>query len=137
MHRNLDRNRTAPDDPLAAPTNRAIRPANRTARAKSAGIARAAPYIRRRIMGLVIVFLLGIGNFTLHKAVMESGHPLLGRMPWFYHALGGRFSLAVEFLMLLAALLFVAQGVLTAGVVYIVYSMLNSFSAWLILTGRI
>ena len=88
-------------------------------------------------MGLIITFLLGIGNFTLHKAVMESGHPLLGRMPWFYHALGGRFSLGVEFLMLLAALLFVSQGQLTAGVVYIVYSMLNSFSAWLILTERI
>ena len=88
-------------------------------------------------MGLIITFLLGIGNFTLHKAVMESGHPLLGRMPWFYHALGGRFSLGVEFLMLLAALLFVSQGMLTAGVVYIVYSMLNSFSAWLILTERI
>lgn len=88
-------------------------------------------------MGLLITFLLGVGNFTLHKAVMESGHPLLGRMPWFYHALGGRFSLMVEFLMLLAALLFVSQGVLTGGVVYIVYSMLNSFSAWLILTGRV
>lgn len=88
-------------------------------------------------MGLVITFLLGIGNFTLHKAVMESGHPLLGRMPWFYHALGGRFSLIVEFLMLLAALLFVAQGVLVAGMIYIVYSMLNSFSAWLILTDRV
>jgi len=102
-----------------------------------AGNARAALYIQSRIMGLIITFLLGVGNFTLHKAVMESGHPLLGRMPWFYHALGGRFSLMVEFLMLLAALLFVSQGVLTGGVVYIVYSMLNSFSAWLILTGRV
>ena len=88
-------------------------------------------------MGLIITFLLGVGNFTLHKAVMESGHPLLGRLPWFYHALGGRFSLGVEFLMLLAALLFVAQGLFGAAVAYIVYSMINSFSAWLILTGRL
>ena len=88
-------------------------------------------------LAILVTFLLGIGNFALHKSVMESGHPLLGRMPWFYHALGGRFSLGVEFLMLLAALLFVSQGQLTAGVVYIVYSMLNSFSAWLILTERI
>lgn len=88
-------------------------------------------------MAIVVIFLLGIGNFTLHKAVMESGHPLLGRLPWFYHALGGRFSLVVEFLMLLAALLFAAQGMFGAAVAYIVYSMLNSFSAWLILTDRL
>ena len=88
-------------------------------------------------MAIVVIFLLGIGNFTLHKAVMESGHPLLGRLPWFYHALGGQFSLGVEFLMLLAALLFAAQGLFGAVVAYIVYSMLNSFSAWLILTDRL
>ncbi|HUQ13819.1 MAG TPA: hypothetical protein VM055_06035 [Novosphingobium sp.] len=88
-------------------------------------------------MAILVTFLLGIGNFTLHKAVMESGHPLLGRLPWFYHALGGQFSLGVEFLMLLAALLFVAQGLFGAAVAYIVYSMLNSFSAWLILTDRV
>lgn len=88
-------------------------------------------------MAILITFLLGIGNFTLHKAVMESGHPLLGRLPWFYHALGGQFSLAVEFLMLLAALLFVSQGFVGAAIAYVVYSVLNSFSAWLILTGRV
>jgi hypothetical protein len=88
-------------------------------------------------MAILVTFLLGIGNFTLHKAVMESGHPLLGRLPWFYHALGGQFSLVVEFLMLLAALLFVAQGFTGAAIAYVVYSMLNSFSAWLILTGRV
>ena len=88
-------------------------------------------------MGILLTFLLGIGNFTLHKAVMESGHPLLGKLPWFYHALGGRFSLGVEFLMLLAALLLVAEGFAGAAVAYLVYSLLNSVSAWLILTGRV
>lgn len=88
-------------------------------------------------LAILVTFLLGIGNFALHKAVMESGHPLLGRMPWFYHALNGNFSLVVEFLLLLAALLFVAQDSFAAAVAYIVYSMLNSFSAWLILNGRL
>lgn len=88
-------------------------------------------------LAILITFVLGTGNFALHKAVMESGHPLLGRMPWFYHALGGHFSLVVEFLMLLAALLFVAQGYGGAAIAYVVYSMLNSFSAWLILTDRV
>jgi hypothetical protein len=91
----------------------------------------------RMSLAILITFLLGIGNFALHKAVMESRHPLLGRMPWFYHAMGGRFSLVVEFLMLLAALLFVAQDSFPVAVAYIIYSMLNSFSAWLILTGKV
>ena len=88
-------------------------------------------------LGILVTFLLGIGNLALHKAVTQSGHPLLGRMPWFYHALGGNFSLVVEFLMLLAALLLVAQDSFAAAVAYVVYSMLNSFSAWLILTRRL
>lgn len=86
---------------------------------------------------ILVTFLLGVGNFALHKAVMQSGHPLIGRMPWFYHAMGGHFSLVVEFFMLLAALLFVAQGYAGAAIAYVVYSLLNSFSAWLILTGRV
>ena len=88
-------------------------------------------------MAILVTFLLGIGNFTLQKAVMESGHPLLGKLPWFYHALGRQFSLSVEFLMLLAALLFVAEGHVGAAIAYIVYSLINSFSAWLILTRRV
>ncbi len=88
-------------------------------------------------MAILITFLLGIGNFALHRAVMDSRHPLLGRVPWFYHHLGGHFSLAVEFLMLLATLLFAAQSIVWAPICYVVYSMLNSFSAWLILSGRV
>ena len=53
---------------------------------------------------LLATFLLGIANFALHKAVLESGHPLLGRMP-FMNMLGPRASLAAEFLVLLGAML--------------------------------
>lgn len=88
-------------------------------------------------MTLVIAFLLGVANFALHQAVRQSGHPLLGKMPWFYHLLGGRFSLAVEFLVLLSAMLFVAQGSGGALLAYIFYSMLNTVGGWLILTRRI
>ena len=56
-------------------------------------------------MAILFTFLLGIGNFAIHKAVLESGHPMLGKMPWFVHMLGGRVSMATEFLILLAALL--------------------------------
>lgn len=88
-------------------------------------------------MAILITFLLGIGNFALHRAVMDSGHPLLGRMPWFIHALNGRITMAVEFLLLFAALMFAAQDNVSGPIAYVVYSVLNSFSAWLILTDRV
>lgn len=88
-------------------------------------------------MALVILFLLGIANFTAHKAVLESGHPMLGHVPWFLHLLGGRFSMVVEFLMLLGAMLMVAQGASGWAWFYAGYSVVNAASAWLILTGRV
>lgn len=88
-------------------------------------------------MGVILIFLLGIANFAVHKAVLESRHPLLGQVPMFFHLLGGRFSLIVEFLMLLGALLMVSQGSGGWLWLYLGYSGVNAVSAWLILTGRV
>jgi len=88
-------------------------------------------------MAIVIIFFLGIGNFALHKAVLESGHPLLGQMPWFVHMLGGRITMVTEFLVLLAALLLAANGWPGLVWAYAIYSVLNLVSAWLILSGRL
>lgn len=93
------------------------------------------PYIDR--MALVLTFFLGIANFALHKAVLESQHPLLGHVPWFIHLLGGRFSLLVEFLLLLGAMLLVGEGAIGWAWGYGAYTLLNGFSAWLILSGRV
>lgn len=87
-------------------------------------------------MGLFFVFLLGIGNFLAHQAVLDSRHPLLARVPFFY-MLGGRFSLAVEFAMLVGAMLVVASGSMGWVLFYALYTCVNLFSAWLIWSGRI
>ena len=87
-------------------------------------------------MAILFAFLCGIANFALHKAVLESGHPLLGQVPWFFHLLGGRFSMGVEFLMLLGAMLMVASGSVGWAVGYGVYTAANTLSAWMILSGR-
>lgn len=88
-------------------------------------------------MGLILIFLLGVGNFAVHRAVLESRHPLLGRVPFFFHLLGGKFSLVVEFAMLLGAMLMVAQGALGWVLFYGAYTAVNAVSAWLITSGRI
>lgn len=88
-------------------------------------------------MAILAIFLLGIGNFAMHKAVLESGHPLLGKVPWFFHMLGGKVTLATEFLLLLAAMLLAWQGWPASAWAYFAYTLINAFSAWLILTRRI
>jgi hypothetical protein len=88
-------------------------------------------------MAIFFLFLLGIGNFAMHKAVLESGHPLLGQVPWFFHLLGGRFSLVVEFFMLCGTMLMVSQGSEGWAWGYAVYSGINGLSVWLIMSGRI
>lgn len=88
-------------------------------------------------MLLGLLFILGTANFALHKAVLESGHPMLDALPSFYRTGGGRVSLAFEFVVLLVAMLLAANGWPGAGWAYTVYSAVNILSAWLVLTGRI
>lgn len=88
-------------------------------------------------MALIIAFFLGITNFASHKAVLESDHPLLRQVPWFFDMLGGRFSLMVEFTMLLGTMLMISQGSGGWAWFYAAYSIFNGLSAWLIVTGRV
>lgn len=88
-------------------------------------------------MNLFIAFLLGVANFAAHRAVLESDHPILARMPGFYHIGGGRFGLGLEFAILTGAMLMIAGGSATWGWFYALYSAVNLGSAWLLLTGRI
>lgn len=88
-------------------------------------------------MSLVAIFLLGVANFALHRAVIESRHPLLGKSPWFVHQLGGRVTFATEFLLLFSALLLAVQGWAWITWVYAGYAVLNAVAAWLIITRRV
>ena len=80
-------------------------------------------------MAILLLFLLGVANFAMHKAVLESGHPLLGHVPWLVQSQGGRFGMLVEFLVLLGSMLMTAEGSAGWGWGYAAYSMLNGISA--------
>ncbi len=88
-------------------------------------------------MAIALIFLLGIANFALHKAVMESGHPLLGQMPWFVQTMGGKLTFMTEFLVLLAAMMLAANGWAGLFWAYLIYTGLNALAAWLIFSDRI
>lgn len=89
------------------------------------------------MFALLIVFCLGVFNFAAHKAVLESGHPMLAQVPWLFRPLGGRLSLVVEFAMLLGAMVMASAGSIGWTWVYLLYSLLNGLSAWLIASGRV
>ncbi len=88
-------------------------------------------------MPILFAFFLGIANIALHKAVLESRHPLLAQIPWFFQLLGGRFSLLIEFGMLLGAMLMIDAGSVAWVWGYGLYSLVNGLSVWLLLSGRI
>lgn len=86
---------------------------------------------------ILAIFILGVANFAMHKAVLESGHPLVAQLPWSVHRFGGRMTLAIEFLVLLGAMLLVGAGFTGWGWAYFGYTLLNALTAWLILTRRV
>ncbi|MBX7482216.1 hypothetical protein [Qipengyuania qiaonensis] len=88
-------------------------------------------------MLLGVLFVLGIVNFAVHKAVLESDHPLLDTLPRPFTANGGRLSLAVEFLVLLASMMLSAHGWPAAAWGYALYSALNAITGWLLLDDRV
>ena len=88
-------------------------------------------------MALFVCFLLGIANFALHRAVLDSGHPVLAQLGWLFGSFGGRGSLIAEFALLLGSMLLVASGTGLWAWGYTLYSVSNAVSAWLILSRRV
>lgn len=86
---------------------------------------------------MILVFLVGVAVFALHKAVLESGHPMIGDLPAALRTGGGALSLGLEFIVLIVALTLVRSGQGWAAAVYAAYGALNCLGGWLILTRRI
>ena len=85
----------------------------------------------------VIIFVLGIANFAINRAVFESGHPMFARLPQISQTLGRRAALVSEFAVLLVALMLSVEGWPAFAYAYVVYTLCNGGAAWLILTRRV
>lgn len=88
-------------------------------------------------MPILATFLMGIANFALHRAVQESGHPMLSALPGFSGKSGRGGLLAFEFTVLLAAMLLAANVSPSWALGYALYTGVNALAAWLILSHRI
>lgn len=85
----------------------------------------------------VIIFLMGIGNFAINRAVFASGTVLFARLPQISRTLGSRAALVSEFAVLFFALLLSVEGWPAVAWGYGVYTACNAGAAWLILTRRV
>lgn len=88
-------------------------------------------------MALVCVFLLGIMNFALHRAALANKGAIIDRLPPLLQRLYGKASLAVEFIVLLGAMVLVTHGEPLWALAYFGYTVINGGAAWLIATTKI
>ncbi len=89
-------------------------------------------------MYLIVSFLLGIANFAMHKAVVESGHPFVEDTKLYFGKHFGRNgSYALEFGILLGAMLLSHWGSGLILVFYALYTVFNGIAAWLLLSRRL
>lgn len=85
----------------------------------------------------VIIFLLGIANFAVGRAVFERGHPLFARLPQISQTLGRGAALVSEFAVLFFALLLSVEGWPVYAFAYAAYTAVNGLAAWLMLSGKL
>lgn len=88
-------------------------------------------------MALVITFLLGMGNFACHTAVLGSGPNAITRLSEGTLKVARGASLALEFSLLCGALYAARIGHPHWVVLYAGYTLINVGAAWSIVTGRI
>lgn len=80
---------------------------------------------------------MGVANFAMHKAVIESRHPYVeDAKRYFSRHIGQNASYGIEFAVLLAAMYFAQGGSAISVAIYCIYTSINAVATWLLLTGR-
>jgi hypothetical protein len=89
-------------------------------------------------MILLICFFLGIANFAMHRAVLESRHPFVEDSKlYFGRHIGRHGSYILEFLILAGAMIFAGSGSNLIAAFYGIYSAFNAVAAWMLLSRKI
>ena len=88
-------------------------------------------------MFLTICFILGIANFSMHKAVAESGHPIVEETKrTFGRHFGPYGSYAIELALLIGAMWLAHAGSLWVLLLYAAYTAINGVATWLLLSNK-
>jgi hypothetical protein len=88
-------------------------------------------------MFLIVCFVLGIANFSMHKAVAESGHPFVEETKRYF---GGHFSpygsYAIELALLIGAMWLANEQSLAVSLFYATYTGINGVATWVLLSNK-
>ncbi len=87
-------------------------------------------------MLMALVFIMGIVNFALHRAVLARWSSIVDGIAQSPSRNAGRFTLGIEFGVLVAALLFASDGGDWAVWAYAIYTFANVLAAWLVFSRR-
>jgi hypothetical protein len=84
-------------------------------------------------IALIAIFLAGIGNFAMHRWLLEGAHPLVEAATGpLRRTFGRHVTYGLEFFLLLGAMLLSVQNWFIALCLYGVYTALNAATiAWL------
>jgi hypothetical protein len=89
-------------------------------------------------MAMLFCFFMGIANFAMHRAVLESRHPFVEDTKlYFGQHIGRNTSYVLEYLVLTAAMLFAFDGSIFALALYIGYTSMNAIAAYMLTNGRV
>ena len=88
-------------------------------------------------MLLTICFILGIANFSMHKAVAESGHPFVEETKRYFSRYFGPYgSYAIELALLIGAMWLANAQSLVVVLLYAAYTAINGVATWLLLSNK-
>lgn len=89
-------------------------------------------------MILLLCFFLGIANFAMHRAVLESRHPFVEDSKlYFGRHIGRHGSYVLELFILAGAMIVAGSGSVLIAVFYGIYSVFNAVAAWMLLSRKI
>ena len=88
-------------------------------------------------MYIFVIFLCGVANFAMHKAMLESNHPVIAEARGSFRKILGPYgSDMLEFFMLVSAMIFANMGMLSVVIFYFVYTLANCAAAWVLFFNK-
>ncbi|NCP10504.1 MAG: hypothetical protein GW859_00870 [Sphingomonadales bacterium] len=103
---------------------------------RDAGRSAASAYIGGMSLSLIFIFLAGIGNFAMHRALVESRDPIVqAAVAPMQRAVGRYTSFVFEFALLVAAMWFCQLRPIAALIFYGLYTIVDVI-VFTLLTNR-
>ena len=90
------------------------------------------------VIALIAIFCAGVGNFAMHRAFIESDHPLIQQMGTPLADKGGpNITYVFEFLLLVGAMAIATRNWFTALMLYGLYTIFNAMAfSWIMQRPR-